>query len=135
MFARNSCKIILPGMDLLDEHQPRDSLSSPELLLSQIKTACRKHGIEIAGQNSSVMGARGGFQQIKKNLLGENVINLFTYQRMGADFFSPEHFPSFSEFVRSLNQPQLESDDLPTEEGAAESIPTNSESAIRLQTA
>ncbi|KAM1281211.1 hypothetical protein FF1_022022 [Malus domestica] len=135
MFARNSCKIILPGMDLSDEHQPRDSLSSPELLLSQIKTACRKHGIEIAGQNSSVMGARGGFQQIKKNLLGENVINLFTYQRMGADFFSPEHFPSFSEFVRSLNQPQLESDDLPTEEEAAESIPTNSESVIRLQTA
>ncbi|KAM1829013.1 hypothetical protein ACFX1X_022235 [Malus domestica] len=135
MFARNSCKIILPGMDLSDEHQPRDSLSSPELLLSQIKTACRKHGIEIAGQNSSVMGARGGFQQIKKNLLGENVINLFTYQRMGADFFSPEHFPSFSEFVRSLNQPQLESDDLPTEEEAAESIPTTSESVIRLQTA
>ncbi|KAF2311005.1 hypothetical protein GH714_019016 [Hevea brasiliensis] len=42
MFARNSCKMILPGMNLSDEHQPQESLSSPELLLAQIRTACRK---------------------------------------------------------------------------------------------
>ncbi|KAK9287801.1 hypothetical protein L1049_016242 [Liquidambar formosana] len=133
MFARNSCKMILPGMDLSDEHQPHDSRSSPELLLGQIKTACRKHGVEVSGQNSSVSGVPAGFEQIKKNLLGENVVDLFTYQRMGAYFFSPEHFPSFTEFVRSLNQPETHSDDLCTDEKeATESVCASSESGMNL---
>lgn len=135
MFARNSCKMILPGMDLADEHQPHESLSSPESLLKQIRTACRKHGVEISGQNSSVSGAPGGFEQIKKNLSGENVIDLFTYQRMGAYFFSPEHFPSFTQLVRNLNKQELDSDDLPREDEAAESLQMSSDSGIQMQTA
>lgn len=138
MFASHSCKMILPGMDLSDAHQPRGSLSSPELLLKQIRTACRRHGVEVSGQNSSVSNALDGFVQIKKNLLDENVINLFTYQRMGAYFFSPEHFPSFTRFVRSLNQPQLHSDDLLSEEEEkdnVEALPTTSESSINMQAA
>lgn len=135
MFGRNSCKMILPGLDLSDVHQPHESHSSPESLLSQIRMVCRKHGVEISGQNSSVSGAPGGFQQIKKNLLGENGIDLFTYQRMGAYFFSPEHFPSFAGFVRSLNQLELQSDDLPGEDEATESIHSNSEAGIHMQAA
>ncbi|GAV63404.1 Glyco_hydro_14 domain-containing protein [Cephalotus follicularis] len=136
MFARNSCKMILPGMDLSDEHQPRESLSSPELLLAQIRTACRKHGIKVSGQNSYVSGAPGGFEQIKKNLLSDNVVELFTYQRMGAYFFSPEHFPSFTNFVRSFNQPILHSDDLPMEQKQVVEPPSmSSESSIKMQTA
>ncbi|KAL4291305.1 hypothetical protein GQ457_14G014120 [Hibiscus cannabinus] len=132
MFARNSCKIILPGMDLSDKHQPCNSLSSPESLLAQIQTTCNKHGVEIAGQNL----ASGGLEQIKKNMLAENPIELFTYQRMGAHFFSPEHFPSFTEFVRSLNQPELQPDDLPQEEvEATESVQMSSDPNIHLQTA
>ena len=135
MFARNSCKIILPGMDLSDEHQPHESLSSPEFLLAQIRTACRKHGVEVSGQNLA-SGAPGGFEQIKKNMLGENMIDLFTFQRMGAHFFSPEHFPSFTEFVRSLSQPELHSDDLPLkEEEATESVHMSSDSNIHMQAA
>ncbi|XWS08648.1 hypothetical protein CRYUN_Cryun40dG0019700 [Craigia yunnanensis] len=135
MFARNSCKIILPGMDLSDEHQPRESLSSPELLLAQIRKACRKHGVEVSGQKLA-SGAPGGFEQIKKNMLGENMIDLFTFQRMGAHFFSPGHFPSFTEFVRSLRQPELHSDDLPAkEEEATESIHTSSDPNIHMQAA
>ncbi|XVF38633.1 hypothetical protein REPUB_Repub20aG0119100 [Reevesia pubescens] len=134
MFARNSCKIILPGMDLSDEHQPNGSLSSPELLLAQIRTACRKHGVEVYGQNLA-SGAPGGFEQIKKNMLGENV-NLFTFQRMGAHFFSPEHFRSFTEFVRSLSQLELHSDDLPArEEEATESEHASSDPNIHMQAA
>lgn len=133
MFARNSCKMILPGMDLSDEHQPRESLSSPELLLAQIRRACRKHGVEVSGQNASVSGAPAGLEQIKKNISDENVIDLFTYQRMGAYFFSPDHFPKFTEFVRSLNQPELHSDDLPMEEEVTESLGTSSSSSIHMQ--
>lgn len=136
MFARNSCKVMLPGMDLSDEQQPHESLSSPELLLAQIRKSCRKHGVEVSGQNSSASGAPAGFEQIKKNLMGENVVDLFAYQRMGAYFFSPEHFPSFTEFVRSLNQPELHSDDLPEEEEeAADSLHVSSESGVHMQAA
>lgn len=136
MFARNSCKMILPGMDLSDEHQPQESLSSPELLLAQIRTACRKYGVEVSGQNSLVSKAQHHFEQIRKNVLGDNVVDLFTYQRMGAEFFSPEHFPSFTEFVRSLNQPEMHADDLPEEEEeVAESLQTSSGSSIQMQAA
>ncbi|KAJ6430615.1 hypothetical protein OIU84_021914 [Salix udensis] len=108
MFARNSCKMILPGMDLSDKHQPQESLSSPESMLAQIRIVCRKHRVEISGQNSV---------------------------RMGADFFSPEHFPSFTHFVRNLNQLEMFSDDLPEEEEVVESVLLNSESNSRMQAA
>ncbi|KAK3011411.1 hypothetical protein RJ639_010899 [Escallonia herrerae] len=125
MFSRNSTKMILPGMDLSDENQPNESLSSPELLLAQITAACRKHNVEVSGQNLMISGSPRGFEQIKKNLSGENAVaDLFTYQRMGASFFSPDHFPSFNAFVRSLDQPEVHSDDLPTiQEEAAEPSP------------
>lgn len=119
MFAKNSIKMILPGMDLSDENQAPESLSSPESLLAQIKAACRKHGVEISGQNSAVSGTPGGFEQIKKSFWDKDTMNLFTYQRMGADFFSPEHFPSFTAFVRSLDEPELGLDDQPIEDKEA----------------
>ncbi|XP_057992557.1 inactive beta-amylase 9 isoform X2 [Hevea brasiliensis] len=136
MFARNSCKMILPGMNLSDEHQPQESLSSPELLLAQIRTACRKYGVVVSGQNSLVSKASHHFEKMRKNVLGENVVDSFTYQRMGAEFFSPEHFPAFTEFVRSLNLPEKHADDLPEEEEeVAESLQRSSESSIQMQAA
>lgn len=129
MFARNSSKMILPGMDLSDQHRPQESLSSPESLIAQIKSASRKHGVMLAGQNSSDSGAPGGFDRIKNNLEGESV-ELFTYQRMGAYFFSPEHFPSFAEFVRSVHQPELHSDDLPVDEEEEEAVETSLASSV-----
>ncbi|KAJ0768909.1 putative beta-amylase [Helianthus annuus] len=112
VFFKNSCRMILPGMDLLDEQQPNESFSSPELLLADIKDACRNNGVKVCGQNLNVAGTIKNFEQIKKNLAGENGIELFLYQRMGGEFFSPENFPMFSAFVRSLNQLEVDSDDL-----------------------
>ncbi|MCL7040790.1 hypothetical protein MKW94_002776 [Papaver nudicaule] len=54
-FAKNSCKIILPGMDLSDEHQPSVSYSSPELLISRIQTACQNHNVQCIGENLSIV--------------------------------------------------------------------------------
>ncbi|XP_076952476.1 inactive beta-amylase 9-like [Bidens hawaiensis] len=112
IFCKNSCRVILPGMDLLDEQQPNESFSSPEQLLADIKDACRNHNVEVCGQNLNVAGTVKNFDQIKKNLADENGIELFVYQRMGGEFFSPENFPLFTAFVRSLNQPEVDSDDL-----------------------
>lgn len=124
IFSRNSCNIILPGMDLSDDHQPNESRSSPELLLAQIMSSCRKHGVEVSGQNSLVSGGPEVMEQIKKNLLEENAVDLFTYQRMGAYFFSPDNFPSFTQFVRNLKQLNLHSDDLPhKDDETADSLP------------
>ncbi|GLT99204.1 hypothetical protein SLE2022_166570 [Rubroshorea leprosula] len=130
MFARNSCKMILPGMDLSDE-----SLSSPESLIAQIRTGCRKHKVEVSGENLDSR-APGGFEQIRKNFLGENLVDSITYQRMGAYFFSPEHFPSFTEFVRSLNQHELHSDDLPQEEEVtSQNLNLTADSSMHMQAA
>ncbi|XP_010558493.1 PREDICTED: inactive beta-amylase 9 [Tarenaya hassleriana] len=123
LFAKNSCGMIIPGMDLSDAHQPAESLSSPESLLAHVKTSCKKFRVVVSGQNSSDP-VPDGFNRIAENLREENTaIDLFTYQRMGAYFFSPEHFPSFTEFVRSLSQMELPADDLPAEkEGVAASV-------------
>ncbi|CAI0626953.1 unnamed protein product [Linum tenue] len=131
MFAQNSCGMIIPGMDLSDDEQPDQSMSSPEMLLKQIQAACKKHGVGVSGMNSGLR--LNGFDRISKNVVGDenNVVDLFTYQRMGAEFFSPEHFPSFTQFARGLNQPfaGLDSDDLPTEETlpVEASVPSNAE--------
>lgn len=116
MFSRNSSKIILPGLDLSDEYQKNQTHSSPESLVEQIKTTSRKCGVEISGQNLMVSGPPEGFEQIKKNLRGDQAVDLFTYQRMGSEFFSPDHFPSFTAFIMSLNQQEWLLDDLPMNE-------------------
>ncbi|KAL9266784.1 Inactive beta-amylase 9-like protein [Drosera capensis] len=127
MFAKHACEMILPGMDLLDEHMPRHS--SPQSLLEQIKAACKKHGIIICGENASASVLPGGFQEIRRNLLSdESRVNTFMYQRMGASFFSPEHFPLFSEFVRGFSRLELHPDDVLEED----SLPVSSEAGIDL---
>ncbi|XXG83316.1 hypothetical protein AAC387_Pa10g1099 [Persea americana] len=114
MFAKNSCKMIIPGMDLSDEYQPKGSQSSPESLLSQIMNACKGHGVHVSGENSLASSTSSGFGKIKDGISSsEDGLASFTYQRMGAYFFSPEHWPLFAEFVRSLDRIELHLDDLP----------------------
>lgn len=130
MFARHSCGMILPAMDLSDEHQPPASRSSPEALVAQIMRACEKHGVAVSGENSSLRGPPDVvFGKIKETLskAKPSPVGQFTYQRMGAYFFSPEHFPTFTQFVRSLDWSDLHPDDLPAGDG--ETIPMTPSSA------
>ncbi|GFZ21848.1 beta-amylase 3 [Actinidia rufa] len=91
-------------------------------------------GVNVWGQNSTISGAPNGFEQIKKNLLDENkVVDLFTYQRMGAYFFSPDHFLKCTEFVRRLTQPELHLDDLLSDE--AESVCSEQGKNLHMQVA
>ncbi|XP_077232587.1 beta-amylase 3 [Tasmannia lanceolata] len=102
MFARNSCQMILPGMNLCDENQPQGLYSSPESLLRQIMEACKKHEVGVTGENSSITINNDSFRKIKERLSPDNVgVHSFTYQRMGAYFFSPEHWPLFMDLIRS----------------------------------
>ena len=80
------------------------------------------------------MDAPNGIEQIREILLGEyTVVDLFTYQRMGAYFFSHEHFPKFTEFDQSLNQPELHSDDLLSDE--AKSVSSEQGKNLHMQVA
>ncbi|XP_051127799.1 inactive beta-amylase 9-like [Andrographis paniculata] len=116
IFARNSCTMIIPGVELSNNDVPGDNRANPEALIEQITTSCKKHGVEVSVENSPMPGASTGFEQTRKNLIDKNeAVNTFTYQRMGAYFFSPEHFPAFTQFVRSLTQPGRSPDDAPAE--------------------
>ncbi|CAA0807125.1 Inactive beta-amylase 9 [Striga hermonthica] len=121
MLSRNTCGAVLCGLDL----------SGPELLVSQVMESCEAHGVEVSGENSEVSG---GIERIKNNLAGRNeVVRSFTYQRMGAHFFSPEHFPEFTRFVRGLNEPDRSLDDLPVVD--ERSVGSLSGKNLRMQTA
>ncbi|XP_020271953.1 inactive beta-amylase 9, partial [Asparagus officinalis] len=110
-FGRHSCQMVVSGMDLVDKDQPEGLQSSPELLLDEIIGACKRNGVRISGENSRLVG--WDFGRIKEKL---SVVGSFTYQRMGADFFSPQHFFKFAEFVRSMKEIELGVDDLASEE-------------------
>lgn len=119
--------MIVPGVDLSDAEQPQGARSSPESLLTQIIRACKKQGVRISGENSSIVGVGSvGFSKIKEKVMGESSgLDSFTYNRMGAEFFSPEHWPLFTQFVRGMAQPEMDPDDVPTDEETL-SLPTKS---------
>ncbi|XP_042474969.1 inactive beta-amylase 9 [Macadamia integrifolia] len=137
MFARNFCRMVLPGMDLSEKHQPDGSKSSPELLLAQMRAACKQQRVLMVSGENSASETPEGLEQIKKNLSTEDegfvVLDSFTYQRMGAHFFSPEHFPKFTEFARSLQEQELHSDDMEGDDGNSVSLPMDSKSGKDLQ--
>ncbi|KAJ3697582.1 hypothetical protein LUZ61_001287 [Rhynchospora tenuis] len=118
IFAKYSCMMIIPGMDELG--------SNPESLLHQIKQACERHGVQVSGENSAlVKQGTDNLGKIKENV--QAGLKAFTYQRMGADFFSPEHWPLFREFVRGMERRQLGADDLPEGSGGGVSLSAGSE--------
>lgn len=108
MFTKHDCMMIIPGMDELG--------SNPELLLNQIKQACGKHNVKVCGESALVKKGTDNLGKIRQNV--QAGLKAFMYQRMGADFFSPEHWPLFREFVSSMERPQLDADDLPDDNGA-----------------
>ena len=111
MFKNHSCGMILPGMDLSEENQS---------LMEQILKACDNHGVAVAGENSSLKGDPEKTTGNIKERISRASLGQFVYQRMGAYFFSPEHFPAFTQFVRSLQWSEVHPDDLPAE---GETIP------------
>ncbi|KAL6657412.1 hypothetical protein ACP70R_005192 [Stipagrostis hirtigluma subsp. patula] len=119
VFARHGCTMVVPGMDVCMNKQHHSTGSSPDRLLVQIKNACRRHGARIAGENASlVMTHTSSFSRIRSNILTTERMrpSHFTYQRMGAEFFSPDHFPRFMEFLRSVVCGEWDEDDVPGDE-------------------
>ncbi|KAG8063365.1 hypothetical protein GUJ93_ZPchr0003g17619 [Zizania palustris] len=121
MFARHGCTVIASGMD---------ARSGAEELLAQIKAACTEHGARLAGESATLVvardgdgspGAWGGLLTAERTRPCH-----FTYQRMGAEFFSPDHWPLFVLLVRALESPEeAHEDDLPSAgDGARLAVPS-----------
>ncbi|TVU47048.1 hypothetical protein EJB05_06626, partial [Eragrostis curvula] len=108
MFARHACTLIASGVDAR-----RDNVNE---LLARIKDACAEHRTRFAAESAQLAVARDGDTGVWAALLsGERTRPCqLTYQRMGAEFFGPEHWPLFVQFVHALEFPEeAHEDDLP----------------------
>lgn len=117
MFARHECTVLVSGM-----MDAAATGSEAEELLAQIKNACREHGARLAYENVSVASVTdgAGTPGVWGGLLTADRTRPchFTYQRMGAEFFSPDHWPLFVQFTRDLEFPEeAHEDDLPAADG------------------
>jgi len=108
-FARHDCTVIASGMD---------AAAGSEELLAQVKDHCAEHGACLAAESASLVVARDGegAPGAWGALLSAERTRpcQFTYQRMGAEFFAPSHWPLFVQFMRALEFPEeAHEDDLP----------------------
>ncbi|XP_062211272.1 inactive beta-amylase 9-like [Phragmites australis] len=112
MFARHACTVIASGVEDAAGSSPADEL------LVRIKDACSQHGARLAAESVPFAVAKDGARSTgawAALLTAERTRPCqFTYQRMGAEFFSPAHWPQFVQFVRALECPEeVHEDDLP----------------------
>ncbi|KAL8486288.1 hypothetical protein ACS0TY_023118 [Phlomoides rotata] len=122
IFSKSGCKMILPV----------ESCSSPGSLVGRITSSCREHGVDVSGES---VGGSVGLDQLKKLMDEDSLVDLLTYQRMGAYFFDPKHFSAFTQFVRGLNQPIRRSKDVRMGDGREVEVESLSGSNHHMQTA
>jgi hypothetical protein len=108
-FARHDCTVIASGVD---------ASAGSEEFLARVKDDCAEHGARLAAESASLVVARDGegAPSAWGALLSAERTRpcQFTYQRMGAEFFAPTHWPLFVQFMRALEFPEeAHKDDLP----------------------
>ncbi|CAM0873185.1 unnamed protein product [Alopecurus aequalis] len=118
MFARHTCTVVVSGV------MDAAARSEAEELLAHIKDTCTEHGARLAYENASLAAATDGAGTSTLNVWGDLLTTdhtrpcHFTYQRMGAEFFSPDHWQLFVQFARDLEFPEeAHEDDLPAADG------------------
>ncbi|AQL06672.1 hypothetical protein ZEAMMB73_Zm00001d047480 [Zea mays] len=127
MFARHRCAVIASGVEARPD-------AAAEGRLARVKAACAEHGARLAAESAPLSVARGGASAGSPGVVwlsaGRTRPCQFTYQRMGAEFFSPGHWPLFVQFVRALECPEeAHEDDLPVSAGGGERLTVPSASA------
>lgn len=127
MFARHSCAVIAAGVEARPD-------ATAEERLAQVKAACTEHGARLAAESAPLAVARGGDGDGPARVIwlsaGRTRPCQFTYQRMGAEFFSPGHWPLFVQFVRALECPEeAHEDDLPASADGGERLTVPSAAA------
>ncbi|XP_066385313.1 inactive beta-amylase 9-like [Miscanthus floridulus] len=125
MFVRHGCAVIASGVEARPDATAEESLA-------RIKVACAEYGARLAAESAPLAVARDGAGSGGGVWLsaGRTRPFQFTYQRMGAEFFSPAHWPLFVRFVRALECPEeAREDDLPASADGGERLTVPSASA------
>ncbi|XP_066388009.1 inactive beta-amylase 9-like [Miscanthus floridulus] len=125
MFVRHGCAVIASGVEARPDATAEESLA-------RVKVACAEHGARLAAESAPLAVARDGAGSGGGIWLsaGRTRPFQFTYQRMGAEFFSPAHWPLFVRFVRALECPEeAHEDDLPASADGGERLTVPSASA------
>ncbi|KAK3151621.1 hypothetical protein QOZ80_3AG0248240 [Eleusine coracana subsp. coracana] len=129
MFARHGCTVIASGSSPVVE---------VEEVLARVKGACAEHGARLALESAPLAVARDGDAGAWAKLVSGDERTApcqFTYQRMGAEFFGPSHWPLFVQFMRALEFPgEAHEDDMPAAvDGGGERLTVPSASAREAQ--
>eukprot|EP01018_Ginkgo_biloba_P017246 Gb_27777 [translate_table: standard] len=140
MFAKNASLLILPRMDVSDMDHPAEARCSPESLFLQIRRACYKYGVPVAGENTFPRFESAAFKSITKNIYLRDSPDLpcltsFTFSSMGESLFFPDHWHLFCNFFRNLDQSALvdnESDMPPKCQDAVSCSFSNKEQLVQI---
>ncbi|CAL4931018.1 unnamed protein product [Urochloa decumbens] len=124
MLARHGCTAIASGVDA--------AAAAAAEALARVKAACDESGARLAAESAPLAVARDGAGATGVWLSARRTRpRQFTYQRMGAEFFAPGHWPLFVQFVRALECPEeAHEDDLPAG-GETLTVPSASASAVQ----
>lgn len=127
LFARHGCTVIASAVDAAGVES-----------LAGVRAACVEHGARLALETAPLAVARdGGDTAAWGALLGDERTApcQLTYQRMGAEFFGPAHWPLFVQFVRGLEFPEeAHEDDLPAA-GEQLTVPASTEREAQVDEA
>jgi hypothetical protein len=133
LFARHGCAVIASGVEARPD-------ATAEERLARVKAACAEHGARLAAESAPLAVARDGAGSGSGAAggvwlsAGRTRPSQFTYQRMGAEFFSPAHWPLFVRFVRALECPEeAHEDDLPASADGSERLTVPSAAAAAPQ--
>lgn len=112
MFTENSAMMILPCMEMSDKEQPSEARCSPEMLLLQIRKACSRHGVPVAGQNSLPRFDQTAYTRMKNSIYRYDYpyiprLAVFTFLQMGQSLFFAEHWRLFVNFVKNMDKDVL----------------------------
>ncbi|XP_010531694.1 PREDICTED: beta-amylase 3, chloroplastic-like [Tarenaya hassleriana] len=108
MLGKHGAVLNFTCMEMRDGEQPDCSNCSPEGLVRQVKTATRKAGTELAGENALERYDASAFRQVvatSRSDSGNRVgVAAFTYLRMNKRLFEGENWQQFVEFVKNMKE-------------------------------
>jgi len=87
-------------LEMRDEEQPPECMSSPEQLVRQALSAAKEKGVRFSGENALRRQDEGSYHKI---LSYRDDLESLTYLRLGQDLLEPDRLKLFSSFVRGMH--------------------------------
>uniref|UniRef100_A0A0C9S133 Beta-amylase n=1 Tax=Wollemia nobilis TaxID=56998 RepID=A0A0C9S133_9CONI len=111
LFKRYGVVLNFTCFEMKDGEQPQHARCSPEGLLKQVTSVCRKANVPLAGENALQRYDEDGYGQILHNSnlklneqSGKPNMCAFTYLRMNPQMFQRDNWHHFVWFVRNMSE-------------------------------